>query len=185
MLLVLTIASHACQQKTPQVQPVMRTIDSLYALQLPGNLEPGYDMHDYASLQYYDVQSNLYVIGLEDAKENFGDIKRKQLKLSGYFDYLERNAFEMADSSFQETESRFLTRQGLEAKCGDYFVAAKPGEHPELFYRICVIESNNYFFQLVIWMPYASHCRDITIADQMVYSFRFLPPAEYASIGNN
>lgn len=185
MVLMLALASHACQNETPEVQPVMYTIDSLYALQLPGNLMPGYDMHDYASLQYYDVKANMYVIGLEDAKENFGDIKRKQLKLSGYFDYLERNAFEMADSSFQETESRFLTSQGLEAKCGDYFVPARSGEHPELFYRICVIESKNYFFQLVLWMPYEDHCHNISMTDQMVYSFRFLPPAEYASAGNN
>ena len=47
-------------------------IDSLYSVSIPNNLKPGYDMHDYASLQYYDSELDFYVVGLDDAKENLG-----------------------------------------------------------------------------------------------------------------
>ena len=129
----------ACGPRKPEVQTIR--IDRLYAVDLPDNLKPGYDMHDYAGLQYYDATTDFYVIGLEDSKDNFGKIQRQRLKIDNYFEFAERTAFEHVDSIQQAAVQEFETSQGLKAKAADYFVQdPKMADSLPIFYRVCVFE---------------------------------------------
>ena len=134
-------------------------------------------MHAYASLQYYDTLSGFYVLGIEDAKDNLGDIKRKRLKLHSYFAFVEHTVFQRVDSMILESEQLFSLDKELEVFAGDYQTLSKDwGSYP-IFYRIAVFESPEYFFQLVTWMPYEIHCDLMPWIDTMTTSFRFLSPA--------
>lgn len=174
VILIVTISGLACNQQARQIQATTLTIDNLYRIDLPDNLAPGYEMHDYASLQYYDTEVLFYVIGLEDPKENLGEIKRKQLKIDGYYDHLQRSAFEHIDSVRQIASARFTNPHGIRIQYGDYFTSGKNLAQMDLFYRICVCENEDYFYQLVIWMPFDSYCDRIDWIDMISSSLHFI-----------
>lgn len=165
----------ACQKPTPAVKPVTQTIDSLYRIDIPDNLTPGYDMHDYASLQFYNTGINYYVLGIEDAKENLGEIKRMRLQLDGYYTFVENTVFEKVDSLALVAQSTFADSIQT-AHIGDYYTQSSVWGDTPLFYRIAVFENTNYFFQLVIWMPYEDHCQWYPWTDTITHSFHFLRP---------
>lgn len=174
VILIVTISGLACNQEPAATLATTLTIDSLYSIELPDNLVPGYEMHDYASLQYYDTEVLFYVIGLEDSKENLGEIKRKQLKLNGYFDHLQRSAFEHIDSVRQIASAEFINQHDVHIQYGDYYTSGKNLAQMDLFYRICVCENEDYFYQLVIWMPFDTYCEKIKWIDLISSSLRFL-----------
>ncbi|MEZ4772465.1 MAG: hypothetical protein R3D00_04720 [Bacteroidia bacterium] len=165
----------SCNKSVSPVQHHTIPIDSLYQVVIPANLQPGYDMHAYASLQYYDTIQNFYLLGIEDAKQNLGDIKRKRLKLKGYYEFVEGTVLEKADSFQIESDQELKLPGGIVVKSGDYYVASKlEQESIELFYRIAVYENENYFFQLVFWMPYKGYCNEIEWVDDVTQSFSFI-----------
>ncbi|MEL6843867.1 MAG: hypothetical protein AAFP02_11710, partial [Bacteroidota bacterium] len=160
---------------------IVRQIDAIQivdrqgsSLDLPCLLIAGYEMHDYASLQYYDTEVLFYVIGLEDPKENLGEIKRKQLKIDGYYDHLQRSAFEHIDSVRQIASARFTNPHGIRIQYGDFYTSGKNLAQMDLFYRICVCENEDYFYQLVIWMPFDTYCDRIDWIDLISSSLHFI-----------
>ena len=140
-------------------------------------------MHDYASLQYYDTIQELFVLGIEDAKENLGQIKRRRLKLKGYYKYVENTVFDKVDSLYTETEQYIRLREDLSLSAGDYFAQSKVWGQEAAFYRIAIYESADHFFQLVLWMPYENHCQEVPWMDSTLRSFNFITPDAGNSIG--
>lgn len=165
----------ACQRPAPVVTTETHVIDSLYRIDIPSILTPGYDMHDYASLQYYNTQMNYYVLGIEDAKENLGEIKRMRLQLDGYYTFVENTVFEKVDSLAVVAQSTFADSI-QRAQVGDYYTTSEAWGDVPLFYRIAIFENSNYFFQLVVWMPYDRHCEWHHWTDTITNSFHFLRP---------
>ena len=178
IVLFLSIFGCACQQ--PQIVEAETVIvDQLYSVDLPNNLKPGFDMHDYAGLQHYDTSTDFYVIGIEDAKDNLGAIKRRRLKLKNYYSFVENTVFSRADSTQLIADQKFTTDQGIKSQVGDYFVSSQNWGAPyRLFYRIAVYESDDYFFQIVIWMPYDLYCERYKWIEGISNSFQLLDNAE-------
>ena len=150
--------------------------DSMYVMKVPSFMQPGFDMHPFASLQYYDTTSQFYVLGMEDAKENLGAIKRRRLKLKGYFNYMETTTLERMDSFVNEAGFRDTLPQGLVVQSNDYFAVSSADQGVPLYYRIAAYENDEFFYQLVIWMPYETHCPRMTWIDSITRSLEFLPP---------
>ncbi|MDX2250033.1 MAG: hypothetical protein SF052_24835 [Bacteroidia bacterium] len=141
-------------------------------------------MHAYASLQYYDTIQNFYLLGIEDAKQNLGDIKRKRLKLKGYYEFVEGTVLEKADSFQIETEQEFQLPPDLSVKASDYYVLSKLEEGSiDLFYRIAVYENESYFFQLVFWMPYEGYCSQLEWIETVTQSFTFIQSPPHNDVG--
>lgn len=173
----------ACSSPAPPPQMVqVASQDSLYVVNVPSFMQPGFDMHPFASLQYYDTVSQFFVLGMEDAKENLGAIKRRRLRLKGYFNYMETTALERVDSFMFESGFRDTLPQGLIVQGQDYFALNSLLSDLPLFYRISVYENDEYFYQMVIWMPYESHCEKIAWVDSMTRSVEFLPPYHQFSL---
>lgn len=174
----------ACEKSTETFDLQVVKVDELYQIELPERLKSGYDMHDYASLQYYDTLTNLYVIGIEDAKENLGQIKRRRLKQKSYFKFVESTVFNQVDTLLLETEQDYEISPGVTLKAGDYYARSKSWGEIPVFYRIAVYENYDYFFQLVIWMPYQDHCTELnTWTDSTMRSFIFLNQENASQIG--
>ncbi len=178
--LVVAVFLLACEQPGP-VRTNTVEIDGLYTLDLPNTLKPGYNMHPYAGLQYYDEVAGMYVMCIDDMKENLGPVRRHRIKIKGYYNFVELTVFEQADSTALIGEKRFQLN-GLEVKTGDYFVSSEYwGDTYELFYRIVVYESENHFFQLVIWMPYEGYAKQEEWITEITRSFRLLHDSPIAN----
>ena len=132
-------------------------------------------MHDYASLQFYDKNEDFYVLGMEDAKDNLGEINRRRLKLDGYYKFVENTVFGQIDSVSLVGSQKFETLGSQKGKAGDYFALSFYNDVMyELYYRVAVYESDSHFFQLVIWMPYENYCDKMATIDKITYSFQAL-----------
>ncbi len=150
-------------------------VDELYSVEIPHGLTPSYDMHDYAGLQYSDPEHSLYIIGIFDNKADLGDITRQRLKLDGYYKFVEKTVLTYADSVIHDGSTKFSLENNLQGQTGDYEVMSKQnGKSFHLFYQIVVFESENYFFQFVIWMPYENHSTYSDQINEFIYSFQLI-----------
>ena len=140
-------------------------------------------MHDYASLQYYDTLTEYYVIGIEDAKENLGQIKRRRLKLKGYYKFVENTVFSKVDTLLLETEQVIQLTDNLRVRAGDYYAQSKDWGPNPIFYRIAIYENENFFFQLVSWRPYQGHCEQMKQLDSTLRSFAYIPELLEGNLG--
>lgn len=147
-----------------------------YSIDLPAYLEAGYDMHEYADLQYYNLERSIFLLGIEDAKANLGAIRRLRLKVGGYFAFVEDNVLEKADSTACEAREHFVPSgdPARNARVGDYYVVNQAMGQEPVYYRIAVYESEELFLQLVIWMPYEKHCDMRPMVDRITRSVQFL-----------
>lgn len=135
-------------------------------------------MHPYAGLQYYDEATGFYVMCIDDMKDNLGPIRRHRIRIKGYYNFVELTVFEQADSSSLIDQASFQL-DGLEVKTGDYYVSSEYwGKVYEFYYRIAVYESEHYFFQLVMYMPFEDREKEKKGVDKITRSFRLLRPAD-------
>lgn len=174
---ILVVISACESPPPPPVKWHTITMDNQYRIELPDYLVAGYDMHEYAKLQYYSLEKEIFLLGIEDAKTNFGAIKRRRLRLSGYFAYVEDMVLQKADTSTQEGIERFTLSEppGIASKVGDYYMENdSTHESPPLYYRIAVFESESLFLQLVFWMPYDQQCEMRSVVDRITRSLVFL-----------
>ena len=184
VVLVPALAVLSCNQPPPPVERVSVPIDSLYQVDMPSNLQPGYDMHDYASLQYYDTSMDFYLLGIEDAKRNLGEIKRMRLKLRGYYEFVESSVLERVGAYELVAGQEIQLSKDLKVKSGDYYVTSDIEEGGyELFYRIAVFENDSYFYQMIFWLPYDLHCEQMNWIDTITNSFTFIDDKLGADIG--
>lgn len=171
ILLLLLGSCSSTQEDAPDWQVVKA--GNLYALELPPTFEKGYGMHDYATLQYHDLENSIFLLGIEDAKENLGEIKRRRLKIGGYFNFVEDIVLEQVEFYQREATQQCKLPGTLdyETRIRDYYVSHNPWAPFPLFYRIAVYESEEYFFQLVLWMPYDDHCDAYPVLERITKSF--------------
>jgi hypothetical protein len=181
-ILILSLFA-GCEKHDPvQVAPV--NVEGLYSVNMPDFLKPSYDMHDFASLQYYDPVRRFHVIGIEDSKENFGILKRKKVKLGDYYRFVEASVFELADSTELIGEASY-TEGDLKARFGDYYARNQfMGKTYTLFYRVAVYESPTYFFQMVIWTPFEGYCDKIEWVDLITYTFHLMDAQKEETISS-
>ncbi|MEO0897937.1 MAG: hypothetical protein AAFY71_16130 [Bacteroidota bacterium] len=175
---VCLLVCFSCDNTKPSYSWEQVPVGDLYTIELPDLLVPGYDMHDYAGLQYYSLEDNLYVLGIEDAKENLGEIKRKRLKLKGYFSFVEQTVLQPVDTFKRESTETISLSDDSRALIKDYYANSKLFGWNPLFYRIGVYENPDYFVQLVIWLPYEDHCEIMPMLDSITQSIKFLPTLE-------
>lgn len=167
----------ACQESDDTVEVTEVEVDGLYAINLPDFLRPSFDMHDYASLQYYDNKTDFYIMGIDDPKDKLGS-RRRRLKLKAYYDFVESTVFEPTDSLLLMASS-VVEQGGREIRTGDYFARTRHFDYTyDLFYRVAVYESETHFFQIVLWMPFENHCEWVDWADQITMSFKLLEAKE-------
>ena len=171
----------ACQESDDTVALNPVEIDGLYAINLPDFLRPSFDMHDYASLQYYDNKTDFYIMGIDDPKDKLG-ARSRRLKLKAYYDFVESTVFEPTDSLVLLASSVHKEEGKSEIRMGDYFARTRHFDYTyDLFYRVAVYESDSHFFQIVLWMPFEDHCESINWADQITKSFKLLEAKEQDS----
>jgi len=172
--LLCLVACISCEQPQKTTSWEKVEVGNLYSLYLPSYLQPGYDMHSYAGLQYYSLVDKIYVLGIEDSKENLGEIKRKRLKLKGYFAFVEKTVLQPMDTFSRESLQVFQNEDGSTVRVGDYYTNREEFDWNPLYYRISVYENRDYFLQLVIWMPYEEHCNYLSTLDTITQSVEFM-----------
>ena len=152
-------------------------VDSVYSVLIPANLEETREMHDYAELQYRNVDIHFYVLGITSPKSRLGDIRNKKLKLSAFMRFLEDDVRSFVDSLSLCGESSWRTNKTNASYQTKDFIAKSSffGEQHELFYRVTAIETPDSFHGMIVWTPYSSHVKYWEWIEQISRSFTPLP----------
>lgn len=146
---LLLLVLGACSQ-TELAPPREVSIDELYTLSLPGNFQPSYDLHDFASLQYADEKGNRYLIGLEESKRDLRNL-HLYYALEEYAHFSYRTLAEEMDtvlaylqypSQVNGLDCIILQVEGIKTQGG------KPSG---IYYHAAVYESETHFYQLIAW----------------------------------
>ncbi len=168
-LLVLSAYFWGCEAPIP---PRWQTVSvrNLYTIDLPYPLKATNEMHEGAALQYYDPEGEMYVICMEELKDNIKAV-RSGVKMDDYYKMVEDTI--TARASYKRfIQGKKLKRKGFSIKEGDYEVVTDLlGVEYHLLYRIAVIESSQYFFQVVLYSPYTDSCNIFDTYDTITRSF--------------
>ena len=149
------------------------TIDSTYTILLPTALEETQEMHDYAELQFRNVDIHFYVLGINSPKSRLGEIRNRKLKLTAFMRFLEDDVRSFVDSLAECGESSWRTNATSTSYLARDFVAKSSffGDQHELFYRVTAVETPNSFYGLIIWTPFGSHMERWSWIEQISRSF--------------
>lgn len=176
---VLVAACLSACTNTPSDTPAgfrKVTVDSLYTILLPSALEETREMHDYAALQYRNVETHFYVLGITSPKSRLGEIRNKRLKLSAFMRFLEDDVRSFVDSLGLCGESTWRTNISKTDYLAKDFIARSSffGEQHELFYRVTAIETPDSFYGIIVWTPFQSHMNRWEWIEQISRSFTLL-----------
>lgn len=167
----------ACEKKEDLSGYQDIDIQDLYSLRLPAYLKVT-QMSPIATLQYCNRDSGLYILVVEDAKENFGIKNSKDWKtdVKDYFRHVEKDVLyneETEDVTVLDSKTWVYEEPKMQMQMSDYEVTVKrEGKKYDLIYRIAVAENATHFFQILIWMPQPFDCKKSEFLDEILSSFK-------------
>ncbi|MFK7970003.1 MAG: hypothetical protein AB8F95_06525 [Bacteroidia bacterium] len=174
---LICVSLMACTQSDANDVPAgfqQVTVDSLYTVLLPSALNETRDMHDYAELQYRNVDIHFYVLGITSPKARLGDVRNKRLKLSAFMRFMEDDVRSFVDSLTVCGESSWRTNQPKSSVAAKDFIAKSSffGDQHELFYRVTAVETPDSFYGLIVWTPYSNHMERWDWIERISHSFK-------------
>ncbi|MEM0998897.1 MAG: hypothetical protein AAGN35_17695 [Bacteroidota bacterium] len=180
----LLLLSACSQSYRPEYRSVV--VNEQFRLDIPASMQATNELHDFASLQYADEQNGFFLIGIVEPKE---DLENLQLyySIEDYADFVQRTVGGGLDT-FNITTTHAHVVNGYLCNSADLFGAIRTDEGPlEVYYRVTVMESPTYFYQLIGWSGRDNAPVFRSIANQIECSFReqsvpsdpdSLPPTE-------
>lgn len=145
-------------------------INEQFALDIPVSMEPSNELHDFAALQVADEKHGFFLIGIAEPKE---DLENLQLHygLDDYADFVQRTVGGGMDTANVAT-THSQTVNGLSCISADMFGAISTEEEPlEIFYRVTVLESAKWFYQLIGWSSREDFLLFRSVANHIECSF--------------
>jgi hypothetical protein len=167
----------ACEKKEDLSGFQDINIQDLYSMRLPAYLKAT-QMSPIATLQYCNRDSGLYVLVVEDAKENFGIKNSKDWKtdVKDYFRHVEKDVLHNEETekvTVLDGKTWLYDEPKMKMQIGDYEVKVRrEGKEYNLVYRIAVAENATHFFQILIWMPQPFDCKKSEFLDEILSSFK-------------
>ena len=144
-LLLLT----ACNRGfNPEYKAVV--VENQFKLDVPESMQPSNELHDFASLQFADEKNGFFLIGIAEPKE---DLENLQLyySLEDYSEFVERTVGGGLDT-FNVVTRHSHVINGYNSLSSDLFGAISTDDSPlEVYYRVTILESPRYFYQLIGW----------------------------------
>lgn len=136
----------------PKMDVAMQTVKAgnAFSIDIPKNLSPTENLHDFAALQYADDKAGYYLIGLVENKAEMAEM-HLHYSLSDYAWFVERKVSESLDTSDVQRMGRMLNA-GLESETTEFFATKATPDGPiDVWFRISVVESPTHFYQLIAW----------------------------------
>lgn len=146
-------------------------VNNRYSIEIPDYLQPCADIHKDASLQYQNVDKDIYAIVINE----------KKITMQAYdLDYdIDLYFNSVASQPFQETikDGKVSPPGRQEINGNKALVAEITGkiEQNDVYYRMAVIESPYEYYQVLIWTRADNKEKFLPDMIHMIESFKELP----------
>ena len=166
--LFITFSLASCQHETVFTEV---KVNDRYAILIPDYLQPCADLHKDASLQYQNVEKDIYAIVIDE----------KKITMQGYdLDYdLDLYFKSIASQPFLETikEGKVSTPERKQIDGHKTLIAEITGkiDGTEVYYKLAVVETDYEFYQLLVWTRAENKGKFETDMIKVVESFKELP----------
>jgi hypothetical protein len=168
ILLLLPLAFAACTKETKFNEV---KINDRYSIEIPDYMQPCTDLHKDASLQYQNVEKDIYAMVIDEKKVTMQDYNL-DYDIDLYFNSI-------ASQPFLETiKDGKVSPPGRQQINGNKALVAEITgkiEANEVYYRMCVIESPYQFYQLLVWTRAENKDKYLPDMIRIMESFKELP----------
>ena len=146
-------------------------VNEKYSIALPDYLKPAAELHDQASLQYKNEEQDFYTIVIDESKKEM---------IHYDLDYdLELYFKNIASSPFLKSIQGGTISNPVKKQINGYdaLISEITGSVHDtmVYYRLCVIETKNNFYQLLIWTRADSKEKILQDINKIMESFKELP----------
>jgi hypothetical protein len=169
--LVLLVVSTAVSGCTHETEFKEVKVNNRYAISIPDYLQPCADLHKDASLQYQNVEKDIYAIVIDEKKVTMQDYNL-DYDIDLYFNSI-------ASQPFLETiKDGKVSPPGRQDISGNKALIAEITgkiDANAVYYRLCVIESPYEFYQILVWTRAENKDKYLPDMTRMIESFKELP----------
>lgn len=156
-------------------------INGLYSMKLPDYLTEGYDLNDEASLQYQNTKDEVYVIVLDESKEDFVSMYRDILEdydsTKSAVDNYATKQMESIEENMETVTSKSTIRKsklnGCDARIVDV-IGTQTGIADGMGFTVAFIEGKETLYMLMTWTFEKDKPKFQDDMDKMINSFREL-----------
>ena len=139
----------ACSIGQKRVDQKIEVNDAV-SFTLPGEFMPDNRLHDFAPIQFFNSQSSIYLVGLEDEKSQLKTFY-KNYDLDDYTEFVVTTVGQSLDT-FTVTSTQEIVVNDLPCSLTQIEGQVFHGpETVELSYQVAVLEGYKSFYQLVSW----------------------------------
>lgn len=154
------------------------TINDEYSIELASHMKVATDLNDDASLQYADLEEELYIIVIDESTKEFRDAYRNDKSWDPKLTVAE-NYRKVQMASMKKTLKAMKGKPTLQktsisripAEIVD-FVGKVEGIEPLIFYKIGFIESDGKLYMIMTWTLNDMRSRHNAEMTSMIKSFR-------------
>lgn len=158
-------------------------INGDYSMMIPKHLKTTTELNDQASLQYQDIYKELYIIVIDESKEEFiktfKDLDEYDDKKSAERNYREVQMKTMAEKLTIETtpEVKKANIGGLESEIVD-FIGMSEGIAEKIYYKFAFIDGKDNMYMVMAWTLASNKDKNSEEMDAMLNSFKLQEAAK-------
>lgn len=148
-----------------------------YSMEIPKHMTSTTELNDDASLQYQDPAKELYVIVIDESKEEFintfKDLGEYDSTKTAERNYREVQLKSMTDNLDLKTQPEIKKQNinGLDAEVADFRAMAE-GIDQEIYYKFAFVEGKTNMYMVMTWTLSASKDKYGPEMDAMLNSFK-------------
>ena len=172
LLLIIPFAFTSCKHETVFTEV---KVNNRYSLSIPDYLQPCTDLHKDASMQYQNVEKEIYAMVIDEKKKTMQNYSL-DYDIDTYFNNIASQGFA---ENIKDGKVSIPGRQQINGHKALIAEVTGKIENNEVYYKLGLIETPYEFYQILVWTK-ASNKEDLEHdIVKMIESFQELPhPAE-------
>lgn len=172
LLIIIPFAFASCKHETVFTEV---KVNNRYSMNIPDYLQPCTDLHKDASLQYQNIEKDVYAMVIDEKKKTMQDYSL-DYDLDTYFNNIASQGF--ADN-IKDGKVSIPGRQEIDGHKALIAEVTGKLENNEVYYKLGLIETPYEFYQILVWTRASNKEELEPDFIKMLESFKELPhPAE-------
>ncbi len=172
LLLIVALAFASCKRETVLMEV---KVNNRYSLSIPDYLQACADLHKDASMQYQNVEKDIYVMVIDEKKKTMQDYNL-DYDIDTYFNNIVSQGFA---ENIKDGKVSIPGRQTISGNKALIAEVTGKIEENEVYYKLALIETPYSFYQILAWTSAKNKEKVEGDIVKMIESFKELPhPAE-------